>query len=150
MTEADISIKNHEATFELDVLGEIGGSYKGTFQFRLNLTPMQEIQADKDYRQLLGDNPNDAPTKIKNLAYIITQLKQRVIQAPPFWYHESTQFHGSHIKDSIVLETVFQAAILAQEKYMTILTEKQLEATKRLKTVLEKRSEENKINDELR
>jgi hypothetical protein len=147
----DISININEgtATWNIQSNGQVGGLYTGQFTFNLMLSPIQEIEADRDYRELLGKNAELASTHIESLAHVLSQLKQRVKNAPPFWYSSVSRFPGSHIKDRDILELVYQAAAEAEIKYRESLKERKESLLKRLKKQVEKEVEEDSIEKEL-
>lgn len=125
------------------------GLYTGRFTFKVMLSPLQEIEADRDYRELLGKNAEFVSTHIEKLAYILAQLKQRVHEAPPFWNNGLSRFPGSHIKDQDVLLLVSEASLVAELKYRESLREKRSGLLEKMKKDLEKQSEEDKENEDL-
>jgi len=137
----DIIIQDNTAIWEMKVDGDIHGTYMGKFRFRCYLTPTQKIAADREYRQMLGDNPTTAPEHESFLAYSLTQLKYRVLEAPPFW--SSTQqtsigaVHGD-LPDENVLSAVLDAAISAEVKYKAQLKKRKEEALDRAKKAAER------------
>ena len=150
--DKDILIDNGLATWAINTAEPIGGTYMGNFQFRCVLSPLQIIDADRDYRDLLGPNPALANATAEGLAYALSQLKQRIIKSPPFWTETAARFGGSHVKDTNVIDLVLRAAFQAEIKYRQELKEDHLKATARLKEALakkyEKEDEEEKINNE--
>lgn len=147
--ESEIRIDGPTALWDINFTGAIEGSYLGTFRFRTSITPLQEIDADKNYRELLGTHPDSAPIRIQNLAYALTQLKQRVIEAPPFWADNSL-YPGSSVKDAEVIELVYQAAMLAEIKHRNALKARQLEAIEKLRSKLQDQQEKARTEQELR
>lgn len=132
-----------EAAFKISHTGKINGTYIGEFKVRCNLTPMQQIQADRDYRELLGTtNPTLARAAITDMAFALAQLKQRIISAPPFWYDGASIYPGSQIKDVEVLNIVLDAALEAQIKYMKIIDEEEEKAKEELRQMLNRQAEE--------
>jgi hypothetical protein len=136
---SDVFIEGNVAKWSIALHGAIGGTYAGDFVFRCILTPSQQIAANRDYREMLGANPTLAPEHESFLAYALTQLKYRVVSAPPFW--ESTrQANGiaGDIPDQDVIEAVLDAAVHAQLKYRYELNQKKLELIERAKAAAER------------
>ena len=125
------------ATFTINVVGKHSkDSYMGTFKVKCLLSPLEEIAADKRYRDLLGANSHLAQEHIRQQAFALSQLEQRVIEMPAFW--ENDTLPGGHIKDVNVLLAVLDRSIEAQEKYIETkeneLKERQARLTKKIKT----------------
>lgn len=148
--EKDILLDSQgNATWEMNMTAPVGGTYQGVFQFRTVLSPMQQIEADRDYRELIGSNYQIIGTHVDNLAYILSQLRQRVIKHPPFWDDGLSRFKGSHIRDEEVVLAVYEAAVLAETKFRKELKEKHKVAIEKLKAAIERQEEEDKLNEEL-
>jgi hypothetical protein len=137
------------ATWEINMTAPIGGTYQGVFQFRTVLSPIQQIEADRDFRELLGANASFATTHVENLAYTLAQLRQRIIKAPPFWDDGLSKFKGSHIRDEEILQAVYEAAVMAETKFRNQLKEKHKESIERLKAFIERQEEEERLEAEL-
>jgi hypothetical protein len=146
--ESDITIENDTASWGITYQGQIGGTYLGVFRFRTFLTPAQLLEADRDFRELLGPNAQFAATNAENIAYALAQLKQRIIESPPFWRETSSRFGGSSVKDLDCLDLVLEAAVASEIKYRKLLAIRHEEALKKLQAVVEKRKEQDKINEE--
>lgn len=111
-----MEIKESEATFDINSVGEnTKQTYLGKFKVKCMLSPLEEIAADKRYRDLLGTNSHLAAERVRSFAFALSQLEQRVLEYPPFW--ENNTIHGGHVEDNIVLE-VLDKAVEAQEKYL--------------------------------
>lgn len=132
------------ATWDINMTGLIGGTYQGTFVFKSILTPLQEIEVDKDYRELLGKNAEFATTHADNLAYTLAQLRYRVVKAPPFFSDGVSKFPGGQIPDREVLQAILDAAIMAEMKYRDELKEKHKKSIQKLVKVLEEKEQEEK------
>jgi hypothetical protein len=149
VTFDDITIEQEYAIWELQDTAPIGGTYMGTFKFRCYLTPIQMIEADRDYRFLLGDHsPNLASETVENYAYSLAQLKQRVVQAPPFW-NDGSRFPGGNVKDKEIIALVFEAAIQAELKYRSQLEKRHKLQLEKLSKYIEKQNEINKLAEEM-
>ncbi len=126
------------ATFSVNIVGKHSkDSYMGTFKVKCLLSPLEEIAADKRYRDLLGANSHLAQEHIRQQAFALAQLEQRVIEMPPFW--ENDLLPGGHIKDSNVLLHILDQAVEAQEKYITGKEEELIERQKRLTKAIKKK-----------
>jgi hypothetical protein len=145
----DVVLENNKAIYEIDQVGEIGGSYKGIFEFRCFLNPVQYISADRDYRDLIGKNPALADPHADNLAYALIQLKYRVIKAPPFWYSDESPIAGGNVADSDIILNVLSAATEAEVKFRKHVLEKQEESVNKLKAIIDKRKANAEADAEL-
>lgn len=123
------------ATWEMRLDGNISGTYTGTFKFRCFLTPLQKIAANREMRELLGSHMTMAPEHEANLAFALTQLKHRVISAPPFWGTNGTL--AGDLPDANVVMEVLDASIEAELKYMQQIKQKKLDAIERAKKAAE-------------
>lgn len=136
-------IEGSEAKFDVNILGEFTNqSYIGTFRVRCILSPLEDIAADRKYRELLGDNYHLSRQDVRDKAFALSQLEARVISHPPFW--ENHRIGGGHIPDSNVLLEVLDKAIEAQEKY---LAERKKEMEEK-QEILTKAVENKKIEKE--
>lgn len=137
------------ATWAIEITTKLGQTYQGVFQFRTILTPMQLIEADRDYRDLIGKNAEFASSIVENLSYILTQLKQRIIKSPPFWNAGSELFPGGQIKDNEVLNLVFEAAMASEDKFRQNLNELHKKSLEKIKAALEKAEADAVVDAEL-
>lgn len=135
----DIIIEGSTARWEISLEGDIQGLYTGSFRFRCFLSPTQHLAASREYRHLLGDNPTLVLTYDDNLAYALSQLKYRVIEAPPFW-NSTVQTNGmpGDIPDAKVLDAILQAAVDAELLYRAQLKKKKAEALDKAKKAAER------------
>lgn len=125
------------AKFSINITGRHSKqTYMGTFRVKCLLSPLEEIAADKRYRDLLGSNSHLAQENVRRKAFALSQLEQRVIEMPAFW--ENDIIPGGHIQDDNVLLEVLDIAIEAQEKYIKDkeeeLEERRKRLTKKIKT----------------
>jgi len=133
-----VNLDDGTAYYNLTHTGKIGGLYVGAFRFHCSLTPLQYLEADRDYRNLLGENASLATTHADNIAYALAQLKQRVLEAPPFWNSAGGRFGGGHIKDHDLIDLLLEAAVQAEMNYRKALEERHADALKRLQAQVEK------------
>lgn len=140
-----ILLDDGSAKWEINMEGDIQGTYTGYFKFKCYLPPTQRIAADKQYREMLGGNITFAPEHESLLAYILSQLKQRVITAPPFWT-STVQGNGveGDIPDENVLMAIMSAASNAEVKYRDQLKKRKEEALERAKKATEMLFEKQK------
>lgn len=135
----DLVIEGNISTWTLAMKGDINGTYHGVFKFKCYLTPTEVLSAGRDYRDLLGPSGNLAFTKEDNLAYTLSQLKHRVISAPPFWTSSlGVNGYAGDIPDENVLDAIFDAAMTSQLKYLALLQNKKDEMIKKSKETAEK------------
>jgi hypothetical protein len=126
------------AKFTVNITGRHSkNSYMGTFRVKCLLSPLEEIAADKRYRDLLGANSHLAQERIRQQAYALSQLEQRVIEMPPFW--ENDVIPGGHVQDDNVILDILDLAIEAQEKYIKDKEKELEERRKRLTKNIKKK-----------
>lgn len=151
LNRSDISIENDVATWTIKDEGAILGTYHGTFKFRCYLTPVQQLNAGRDARAALGENSILADQHETFLAFALSQLKQRVISAPPFWYGDDSKVPGD-IPDEDILTKILDAAINAEVKYKVQLKDRKRlaleKARKAAEAMLNNRPDEDKSDDE--
>jgi hypothetical protein len=133
---SDIAIENNIATWSINSVGDIQGTYIGTFKFKCYLDPMEQIRANRDYRDMIGPNPLGTPEHESFLAYALTQLKYRIISSPPFW--SSTQSVGGNLPDESIISEVLNASMDSEVKYRNQLKKRKTEALERAKKAAEK------------
>ena len=145
---SDLVIEGNTATWEMKIDGDIHGTYRGAFRFKCYLSPLQQIAADRERRELLGANPFSAGEHESFLAYALTQLKYRIVSAPPFWASSNPATLAGDIADENVIAAVLDAALGSEMKYKTQLKKKKLDAIARAKPAVEKMmTDEDDEND---
>jgi len=153
LARQDITIEGNVGSWEMRLEGEIQGTYTGTFKFRCFLTPTQRLAAGREHRELLGANPTLATEHDDNLAYSLSQLKYRIISAPPFWT-STMQANGmsGDLPDENIIDSVLEAAIAAQLKFTAQLKKKKGDAIERAKraaeSILKLRDEEDESTNQ--
>ena len=141
-----------EATFVINMVGgRTKQTYMGEFKVKCLLSPLEEIAADRKYREMLGSNSYLASERVKKLAFALSQLEQRIIHEPPFWKSEEGLIHGNIEDDDVILE-VLDKAIEAQEKFTEMkeeeLKKKEKELAERIKNKqVEKEPEVDTLGD---
>lgn len=148
LARSDIIIEGNTATWDMNLDGDIHGTYRGSFKFRCYIDPMQQMSADRERRELLGVNPFAADEHVSLLAYALPQLKYRIISAPPFWASQNPAAYQGNIADDNVIVAVLNTAIDAEIKYKAQLKKKKLDAVERAKAATEKRMTETEDEDE--
>jgi hypothetical protein len=149
MVQNDILLNGSIATWRMPLMiGELGGSYLGTFEFRTFLDPLRQLQAGREYRELLGSLAIQAEDNESNLAFALVQLKHRILRAPPFW--SSTEQESGipgNIGDMNVISAVLDAAMMAETMFREKMMEERnkiLEKTIKVgEQIVEKRAKEN-------
>ena len=142
----DIQIEGNVATWNIGgTSGLIMGTYFGVFKFKCYLTPMERIAAGREYRELLGGNPTLAMKLEDDLAFNLSQLKYRIISAPPFW-------NNGEIPDHEVIDKITDAAMSAELKYRALLEQNRTEVLKKAKAsaeaLLERKEGKGETDDE--
>jgi len=126
------------AKFTINITGRHSqATYMGTFRVKCLLSPLEEIAADKRYRDLLGSNSHLAQEHVRRQAFALSQLEQRVIEMPPFW--ENDIINGGHIQDDNVLLDILDLAVEAQEKYINAKAKELEERRNRLTNKIKKK-----------
>lgn len=138
LERSDLILEGNTATWEMRMDGDIQGTYSGSFRFRCYLSPLQQIAANREYREILGTNPAFASEHESFLAYALTQLKHRIIVAPPFWASQSPASLSGDIADENVIAAVLDSALGAEMKYKSQLKKKKLEAIAKAKESTDK------------
>jgi hypothetical protein len=128
--------------------GNIHGTYVGAFRFKCYLSPLQQIAANREYREILGPNPSFASEHESFLAYALTQLKYRIISAPPFWASQNPATLAGDIADENIISAVLDAALGSEIKYKSQLKKKKLDAVARAKAATEKLMNDEEGEDE--
>lgn len=100
-------------------------SLGGLVKVKCILSPLEYINSDALYRELLGKiNPQLASEYVNQLAYAISQLKYRVIQAPEWFYSDNSLIReGSHLDDN-VLFYLLDKSVEAEQKFREGIEEK--------------------------
>lgn len=151
MTTKDLRIDGDIATWDMRYDGDVNGTYIGTFKFRCYITPIQQIAAGREERDLLGPHLTMATEHERFLAYALTQLKQRIVSAPPFWssVNPNSSFAGD-IADEELIAFVLDAAVQAEILYKQQMKERRDKALGISKTSGEavKAQESAKVTDE--
>ena len=119
MDNNEISLNGSTATWTMaPTQGEVLGTYTGSFQFRCFLNPTQLLESGREYRSLLGNMGAQASETEQNVAFALSQLRYRIVKAPPFW--ESTKqdsAYGGDIPDLNILVLILEKALKAEEMF---------------------------------
>ena len=126
-------------------------TYMGTFKVKCILNPMDFMAADKLYRELLGDiHPETAHGHTKSVAFSLSQLKYRIIEAPAFW--DNRELGGSHLKDDSIIVSVLNMAMDIERKYRATMVKeaerRQEELTDRIRSKAIEKEEVIETKDE--
>lgn len=142
----EITDSQHE--FSINLVGDkTKQTYLGDFKAKCLLTPLEKISADREYRELMGENIIMASDETKKLAFALSQLKYRLIEYPPFW--DNRTIGGGHIQDSNIIAEVFNKAIEAEEKYIETKVNEAKEIEKRLQNAIKKKHIEKSEEEEI-
>jgi hypothetical protein len=125
MTDNDFTLDGSTATYILPpTQGDIQGTYTGTFVFRCFLDPIRQLQAGREYREYLGKHAVLATEVDDNLSFALSQLKHRILKAPPFWT-STIQDSGiaGNLPDLNIIVLILQAAMRAENLYKEKMVE---------------------------
>lgn len=135
----DITIQGTQASWQIQAEGLINGLYTGLFTFRCFLTPTQVIAANRERREILGANHNGAEDIDSELAFCLTQLRQRILTAPPFWTTPAqTSGMPGDIPDIEIIFEVLNAAMDAEKMYQEQTAQRKRDAAERAKKAAER------------
>lgn len=136
------------ASVVITVLDEVKDTEeRGIFKFRCHLTPMDIIDTDAFYRELIGVRPSESDRVADRMAYSLSQLRYRVIDAPEWWKKDPegrSQIWGGHCNKNVVVE-VFNVAVTAETLYL----EKLKKESKHARQILEEKFDSGEIEREL-
>lgn len=138
LERVDLIIEGNTATWDMRLEGDINGVYAGAFRFKCYLSPLQQIAANREFREIMGPNPTFASEHESFLAYALTQLKYRIVSAPPFWASQSPAALAGDLADENIISAVLDAALGAEIKYKSQLKKKKIDAVSRAKAATEK------------
>ncbi len=124
-----------EATFEISTIGDKDNKqYMGKFRVKCLLSPIEEIEANNLYRELLNNTPHLASERARQLAFALAELEYRVVECDPFW--ENKRLNGSHIKNTNVIHEVLDLAIEAQQKYLDMMKDDLIESQEKMTALI--------------
>ena len=134
-------LENGTALLRVSHLGAVGGTYIGEFVVRCSLNPEQILAAGREYRTLLGVHMNLASDSESNLAFAISQLRQRVVTEPTWW-------QSAKVKDSSVLLEVLDMALEAEDLHRREILDRGKEAVEALQENI--RAQQKQHQEELK
>lgn len=137
-TDIILDEANGTATWAMRLEGDIHGTYVGSFRFKCYLSPLEQIAADRERRELLGPQPFAAGEHESFLAYALTQLKYRIVTSPPFWASANPASLSGDLPDENIIAAVLDSALGSEIKYKEKLKAKKLESAKRARKAIEK------------
>jgi hypothetical protein len=131
-----MQLNGSTGTFDINDVGELSGqTYMGNFKVKCILSPVDRLNIDKTYRELIGkDNPYMATQEVLDIAFALSQLKYRIIDFPAFW--QGFPINGGHVDLNIVM-SVLNQSVDAEEAFKK-------EHTERLKQIQQKLTEKIK------
>src|SRR5665213_1148730 len=146
----DIKLDGDKATWDISAVGNIRGTYLGTFVFRCFLTPLQQLAAGREERALVGEQFAFASEHERFIAYALAQLKYRIISAPPFWTSANPSGNmAGDLADTEIVSLVLGSSIDAELKYKSDIKLRKEMAIERAKKANDAIVEANKIEEEL-
>jgi hypothetical protein len=140
----EIRIDGSKAYYEINSVGsDSKTTYMGEFCFKVFLSPLDVIVADRTYRDLIGSiNPHLANQDAINLAFALSQLKVRVLEYPDFFRQKP--INGAHLDKNILVE-ILNAAYYAEQEYAKLQNERIKKVEKKLKKAIAKKEIEKEI-----
>lgn len=143
--EISFSTDEMSASFSFSSVGTLTSqTYRGSFVVKSLLQPEEFLAAGRERRRLLGEHIAFASEREANMAFALSELKFRIISAPPFWNN------GKIMDENIILEVLDKAleievkfrdnaekrttgAIEKLQKHLGLITEKVSEQKKKEK-----------------
>lgn len=103
--------------FQISLIGtSTKETYIGNFTVKCLLSPLEFLECDKLYRQLIGTNALEMlKGDISTMAFALAQLQYRVVECPPFW--KNTTLGGSEILDYNIIIKVLDLALEAESQF---------------------------------
>jgi hypothetical protein len=102
------------SSFAISIIGnETQQPFTGTFKVKTLLTRLEQFRADQLRRDLLGPNPEAAMPQLIGEAFIHSQLKVRLLEAPD-WFKNSN--YGLELLDSNITPEIFEKCMAEVEK----------------------------------
>jgi hypothetical protein len=140
-------IENSQAVVEVSIKDELSfETYIGLFKFKGFLTPIDTIKADRIYRELIGSvSPGLASISAQNMAFSISQLSVRTVEAP-HWFELKSELPGGRLAENVLTE-LLSLSIEAEEKYREQQKAKFIEIQKRLQTKFENSAIKKRADD---
>ena len=114
------------AFFTINEEGLTQGSYRGVFNLKCYLSPLDSLAASRHYRELLGPYGDSAGEQDRYLAFCVSQLARRVIKGPPWW--TATEGQPGNILDLNILSLILDRSLTAEAAYKERLTKMKQEA----------------------
>jgi len=144
----DMDIFSGTASFSVSIDASSNKqTYNGLFKVKCILSPLEYINSDSLYRELLGKtNPQMASEYVSNLCYALSQLKYRMIESPTWFKTDSVSLDGSDIDDKILMH-ILDLAVGAENEYRTKIEEKYSVAKEEVKKAVEN-DDFNDIDDD--
>ena len=102
----DFRFEGSKAYFDFSGIGEKSNiTFMGEFCVKTILSPIDHLKSDQLYRELIGPiNPHLASQESKNFAFALSQLKQRILEAPDFF--KNKEIDGGHLDANILIEII--------------------------------------------
>jgi hypothetical protein len=76
------------------------------------------LEAGREYRSLLGNLPEYASEKEKNISFALVELKYRIIKSPPFWTATlQDSGYAGNIPDLNIIVMVLEKAMIAESMF---------------------------------
>jgi hypothetical protein len=137
MTNNEIDYNLGYGSFFVDIEGDATKQfYRGFFKVKCVLGPLEYIQSDALYRELLGKtNPQLASDYVSRICYALSQLKFRIVEAPDWWKKEGV-IGGGHLDDNI-LSHILEKSTECELDYRDGIEKKYKEAREKVKKAVD-------------
>lgn len=95
---------------QIDLIGKESGLRRaGKFKVKTLLTRKDRFLADEHRRRIIGSyNPGDALLTLQEEAYVLGQLRVRVLEGPKWWTESD---FGENLEDGNVIAKLYDEAI---------------------------------------
>ena len=122
--------------FHISVLGnKTGETFAGKFRTLRRLSHRQELARDRIYRDLLGEQPENASERAKEQAEVLSDI-QVCLREVPAWFKEAGM--GLDLVDDSILTEVWNQTVKARVEAIQEVQERAKEASDKLKDAVEK------------
>jgi len=135
------------ATYFIREESDIMGTVSGPFQFKCILTPMDQLLAGKEYKNLIGQNIAESAENDRFLAWSLSQLRYRILKSPPFW--TSAPEYPGNIDDQNIIAIILDKAITSEKLYKQQLKQRKEEALTKASDALKAMQEASNPKPEL-
>jgi hypothetical protein len=115
-----MDLPSTETVFDFEFTSDLGRKYDGRFTVRCLLNMKQKHLLELEKTRLLGSytNPTD---ELAGIAVILANLRNRIIDGPPWWVQSDG---GYEISDIDTLTALYNKVLTAETEWRNKLKEK--------------------------